>query len=185
MIQDTLSREESRMEKTVEALDKELAAIRTGHARVGLVEHVIVDYHGSPMPVNQLATIAAPEARLLTISPWDHNTLGMIEKAIQKSDLGLTPSNDGRMIRLAIPPLTADRRAELIKLVHRRVEEARVAVRNIRRDGVEALRKMVKDKEMSEDEERKGAEQLQKLTDRYVALVDQRGKEKEAELQEV
>jgi ribosome recycling factor len=185
MIDETLAREEDRMKKTVEALDRELAAIRTGHAHVGLVEHVTVDYHGTSLPVNQLATIAAPEARLLTIQPWDQSALGIIEKAIQKSDLGLTPSNDGHIIRLAIPQLTADRRKELIRLVHRRVEDARVAVRNIRRDGVESMRRLVKDKEVSEDEERRGVEQLQKLTDRYVAVVDQRGKEKEAELEEV
>ena len=185
MIEDTLAREEERMKKTVEALQRELAAIRTGHAHVGLVEHVTVDYHGTSMPVNQLATIAAPEARLLTIQPWDQSALGMIEKAIQKSDLGLTPSNDGHLIRLAIPQLTSERRAEMIKLVHRRVEDARVAVRNIRRDGVESLRKLVKDKDISEDQERKGVDQLQKLTDRYVAVVEQRGKEKEAELMEV
>jgi ribosome recycling factor len=185
MIEDTLAHEEDRMRKTVDNLQRELAAIRTGHAHVGLVEHVTVDYHGATLPVNQLATIAAPEARLLTIQPWDQTALGLIEKAIQKSDLGLTPSNDGHIIRLAIPQLTADRRKELTRLVHRRVEDSRVAVRNIRRDGIESLRRMVRDKEISEDEERKGADQLQKLTDRYVAQVDERGKEKEAELMEV
>ena len=185
MIEDTLAHEEGRMQKTVESLQRELAAVRTGHAHVGLVEHVTVDYHGATLPVNQMATVAAPEARLLTIQPWDQSALGLIERAIQKSDLGLTPSNDGHIIRLAIPQLTADRRKELVRLVHRRVEDARVAVRNIRRDGVETLRRLVKDKEVSEDAERKAIDQLQKLTDRYVAAVEQHGKEKEAELMEV
>jgi ribosome recycling factor len=185
MIQDVIKDAEDRMKKSVDALQRELTAIRTGHAHVGLVEHVIVDYHGTPMPVNQLATIAAPEARLLTIQPWDHNTLGMIEKAIQKSDLGLTPSNDGAVIRLPIPPLTEQRRKELIKVVHTRVEEGRVAVRNVRRDALEKVRRMVHDKEASEDDQHKAQDQLQKLTDKYVADIDQRGKGKEAELMEV
>ena len=185
MISDIISDCESRMKKTVETVDRELDAIRTGHAHVGLVDHVRVDYFGSQMPVNQLATVAAPEARLLTIQPWDRTALSAIEKALLKSDLGLTPSNDGLIIRLTIPPLTEDRRKDLIKVVHRRAEEGRVAVRNIRRDGVDELRRMVHDKEISEDDQRKAQEQLQKLTDRYVAQVDQKGKEKEAELMEV
>ncbi len=173
------------MKKAVEALQRELAAVRTGHAHVGLVDHVKVDYYGSQMPVNQLATVAAPEPRLLTIQPWDRGTLSAIEKALQKSDLGLMPSNDGQIIRLVIPPLTEDRRRDLIKLVHKRVEDGRVAIRNIRRDGIETLRRMVHDKEISEDDQHKATEQLQKLTDRYIAQVDQKGKEKEAELMEV
>jgi ribosome recycling factor len=185
MLQDVLNDAEDRMKKSVEALQRELAAIRTGHAHVGLVDHVRVDYYGTPTPLNQLATVAAPEPRLLTIQPWDRNALPAIEKAIQKSDLGLTPSNDGAIIRLAIPPLTEQRRKELIKLVHARVEEGRVAIRNIRRDDIEKLRRMTHDKEISEDDQKKGQEQLQKLTDKYIAEVDQRGKAKEAELMEV
>jgi len=185
MLQDVLHDAEDRMKKSVEALQRELAAIRTGHAHVGLVDHVRVDYYGTPTPLNQMATVAAPEPRLLTIQPWDRSALPAIEKAIQKSDLGLTPSNDGAIIRLAIPPLTEQRRKELIKLVHARVEEGRVAIRNIRRDDIEKLRRMTHDKEISEDDQKKGQEQLQKLTDKYIAEIDQRGKAKEAELMEV
>jgi ribosome recycling factor len=185
MIEDVISDGEDRMKKTLEAVQRELNAIRTGHAHVGLVDHVRVDYFGTLLPVNQMATVAAPEARLLTIQPWDRNALSAIEKALQKSDLGLTPSNDGQIIRLSIPPLTEQRRKDLIKVVHSRVEDGRVAVRNVRRDAIEHLRKLVHDKEISEDEQRKAQEQLQKLTDRYIATIDQRGKEKEAELTEV
>ncbi|HXH21999.1 MAG TPA: ribosome recycling factor [Dehalococcoidia bacterium] len=185
MIQDVIRDAEDRMKKSVEALQRELTAIRTGHAHVGLVDHIRVDYYGTQTPLNQMATVAAPEPRLLTIQPWDRSALSAIEKAIQKSDLGLTPSNDGVMIRLPIPPLTEQRRKELIKVVHARVEEGRVAVRNVRRDAVEKVRRMVHDKEASEDDQRKAQDQLQKLTDKYIAEIDQRGKAKEAELMEV
>ena len=185
MIDEILLDSEDRMKKTVEAVQRELAAIRTGHAHVGLVDHVRVDYFGSLLPVNQMATVAAPEARLLTIQPWDRTALSAIEKALQKSDLGLTPSNDGQIIRLVIPPLTEQRRKDLSKLVHSRIEDGRVAVRNVRRDGLEHLRRLVQNKEASEDEQHKAQDQLQKLTDRYVATIDQKGKDKEAELMEV
>src|SRR5438477_3628486 len=135
MVKDVLDHARERMGKAEEALKRELAAIRTGRASPALVDHVRVDYYGAPTPINQLATVAAPEARLLTIQPWDRKAIGAIEKAIQKSDLGLNPASDGALIRLAIPPLTEQRRKELTKLVQKRVEEARVAVRNIRRDG--------------------------------------------------
>src|SRR6185312_6777745 len=128
---------EDRMKKTVEAVDRELMGIRTGHAHTGLVDHVRVDYFGTMMPLNQLGTVAAPESRMLTIQPWDRNALSAIEKAIQKSDLGLTPSNDGALIRLIIPPLTEQRRADLIKVVHKRIEDGRVSVRNVRRDSLD------------------------------------------------
>jgi ribosome recycling factor len=185
MIQDVIRDAEDRMKKSVEALQRELTAIRTGHAHVGLVDHVRVEYYGTQTPLNQMATIAAPEPRLLTIQPWDRSALGAIEKAIQKSDLGLTPSNDGATIRLPIPPLTEQRRKELIKVVHTRVEEGRVAVRNVRRDALDKVKRMVHDKEASEDDQHKAQDQLQKLTDKYVADIDQRGKGKEAELMEV
>jgi ribosome recycling factor len=185
MIEDVLSDGEDRMKKTVEAVQRELAAIRTGHAHVGLVDHVRVEYFGSMMPVNQMATVAAPEPRLLTIQPWDRTALSAIEKALLKSDLGLTPSNDGAIIRLAIPPLTEQRRKDLIKVVHKRIEDGRVAVRNVRRDSIEQLRKLVHEKEISEDDQHKAQDQLQKLTDRYVTQIEERGKEKEAELMEV
>jgi ribosome recycling factor len=185
MIDDVLSDSEDRMKKTVEAVQRELAAVRTGHAHVGLVDHVRVEYYGSMMPVNQMATVAAPESRLLTIQPWDRGALSAIEKALMKSDLGLTPTSDGQIIRLAIPPLTEARRKDLIKVVRTRIEDGRVAVRNVRRDALEHLRKLEHDKEISEDDQRKAQEQLQKLTDRYIAQIDERGKEKEAELMEV
>jgi ribosome recycling factor len=185
MIDEILADSEDRMKKTVEAVQRELAAIRTGHAHVGLVDHVRVDYFGSLLPLNQMATVAAPESRLLTIQPWDRTALPAIEKALQKSDLGLTPSNDGQVIRLAIPPLTEQRRKDLIKVVHTRIEDGRIAVRNVRRDSLEHLRKLVASKEASEDDQHKAQDQLQKLTDRFIAVIDQKGKDKEAELMEV
>ena len=160
-------------------------AIRTGRARPSLVDHVKVDYYGSTLPLNQVATVAAPEARLLTIQPWDRQALSAIEKAIQKSDLGLTPSNDGHLIRLAIPPLTEERRRELARVVHKKVEEGRVAVRNVRRDSLEHLRRLQKDEHVSEDDERRAQDRLQKITDRFIGEVDRLGQEKEAELLEV
>jgi ribosome recycling factor len=185
MNEDELRDSEGRMKNAIDAVERELAAIRTGHAQVGLVDHVKVDYFGTSMPVNQLATVAAPEARLITIQPWDRNALSAIEKALLKSDLGLNPSNDGQTIRLAIPPLTEQRRKDMVKLVHTRAEDGRVAVRNVRRDGNDQIKRLVQGKEASEDEQRKAQDQLQKLTDRYVAMIDERGRNKETELSEV
>ena len=185
MIEDVLTDAEDRMKKAVEALRRELASIRTGRARPSLVDHVRVDYYGSTVPLNQLATVAAPEARLLTIQPWDRQALGAIEKAIQKSDLGLNPSNDGHIIRLVIPPLTEERRRELARVVHKKTEEGRVAVRNVRRDSLEHLRRLEKAEKVSEDEERRAQDRLQKLTDRLIGEVDRLGQEKEAEVLEV
>ena len=185
MIDDALADAENRMQKAVEALRRELASIRGGRALTSLVDHVKVEHYGSIMPLNQLATVSAPEARLLTIQPWDRQALAAIEKAIQKSDLGLNPSSDGHIIRLAIPPLTEDRRKDLVRVVHKKVEEGRVAVRNVRRDCLEELRRLERDEHVSEDDERRGQEKLQKLTDRHVADVDRLGQEKEAELLEV
>ena len=185
MIEDVLADSQDRMKKAVEALQRELASIRTGRARPSLVDHVKVDYYGSTLPLNQVATVAAPEARLLTIQPWDRQALSAIEKAIQKSDLGLTPSNDGHVIRLVIPPLTEERRRELARVVHKKVEEGRVAVRNVRRDSLEHLRRLQKDEHVSEDDERRAQDRLQKITDRFIGEVDRLGQEKEAELLEV
>ncbi len=185
MLKDVLPNARERMTKAVEALRKDLTAIRTGRASVGLVDHIRVDYHGSMLPINQLATVSVPEPRLLTIQPWDRGSLGMIEKAIQKSDLGITPANDGSMIRLALPQLNEQRRKELAKMVHKRVEEGRVAVRNIRRDLHDELRRLEKSHEASEDEVRRTNDQLQKLTDQFISEMDKAGKEKEAELMEV
>jgi ribosome recycling factor len=185
MVKDVLDRAKERMAKAEDALKRELASIRTGRASTGIIDHIRVDYYGAPTPINQLATIAAPEARLLTIQPWDRKALGAIEKAIQKSDLGLNPSNDGSIIRLLIPQLSEQRRRELTKLVQKRVEESRVEARNIRRDGQDELKKAEKAKEVSEDEHRRLADQLQKVTDQTVANLDRIGQQKEVELLEV
>jgi len=182
MIDDVFNESKDRMTKAVEALRRELATIRTGRAHPGLVEHLRVDYYGVPTPLNQLATISVPDPRLLTIQPWDRQAMGAIEKAILKSDLSLTPTNDGVIIRLSIPQLTEERRRELVKVVHKKVEEGRVEVRNIRRDGHEELRRLQREKLISEDDQYRGQEKLQKLTDEFVQQVDHVGEEKEAEL---
>ncbi len=185
IVKETLADGEERMAKAIEALRRELATIRTGRANPALVEHIRVDYYGAPTPLKQLASVTVPEARLLTIQPWDKTSLGAIEKAIQKSDLGLNPNNDGSIIRLVIPQLTEDRRKELVKVVHKKVEEGRVAIRNIRRDAHEMLRDFRKEKEISEDQEFNAQEDLQKITDRFIADADKIGQEKEQELLEV
>jgi len=185
MIDDTLRDAEHRMQSAVTSLDRDLDTVRTGRARPALVETLKVEYYGTPTPLNQMAAVNAPEPRLITIQPWDKTQLGTIEKAIQKSDLGLTPTNDGNIIRLVVPALTEDRRKELVKVVHKKVEDARVAVRNVRRDSLDQLRKMQHDKTISDDDERRAQERLQKLTDRYVAEVDKHGQTKEQELLEV
>ena len=185
MIGETLADAEDRMAKAVEALRRELATVRTGRANPALVDHLRVDYYGTPTPLKQLASVMVPEARLLTIQPWDKGSLTAIEKAIQKSDLGLNPTNDGSLIRLAIPPLTEERRRELVRMVHKKVEEGRVAIRNIRRDAHSMLRDLLHDKEISEDQEHNAQEELQKVTDRFIAEADRVGQEKEEELLEV
>jgi ribosome recycling factor len=182
MIDDVLADAKDRMGKAVEALRKELATIRTGRAHPGLMEHLRVDYYGAPTPLNQIATIGVPEPRLLTIQPWDRQSLGPIEKAIHKSDLGLNPINDGNIIRLVIPQLTEERRKELVKVVHKKVEEGRVAVRNVRRDCHDELRRLQKEKAVSEDSQFRAQEDLQKLTDEFIQEIERVGEEKEAEL---
>ena len=169
---------QDKMQKSIEVLKHELAAIRTGRASPAILDRVQVDYFGSPTPINALATVSAPEPRLLTIQPWDRQALGAIEKAIQKSDLGLNPTNDGTMIRLVIPPLNDERRRDLVRLVQRRLEDTRVAIRNCRRDAVDSLRKEEREKKVSEDEMKRGQERVQKLTDQFVAQVDEVGKNK-------
>lgn len=185
MIEDVLAEAQARMAKATEVLKRELASIRTGRANPSLLDQIRVEYYGVPTPVHQVASISAADARLLVIQPWDRQILSSIEKAILKSDLGLTPTNDGRVIRLPIPPLTEERRRVLIKVVHKRVEEGRVALRNVRRDALEKLRKLEKDKEITEDDLKQGVEQLQKLTDKFILDADTLGKDKEAELLEV
>ena len=185
MIDETLKDAEQRMGKAVDAMRRELSTVRTGRANPALVEHLRVDYYGTPTPLQQLATVTVPEASLLSIQPWDKGSLEAIEKAIQKSDLGLTPNNDGVIIRLVIPQLTEERRKELVRVVHKKVEDGHVAIRNVRRDGHEMLRDLQREKEISEDEESRGQEQLQKITDRFVHTADVVGNEKEQELLEV
>jgi len=185
MIDDWLNDAEQRMDKSIEALHKELAGIRTGRATHALVDRLQVDYYGAPTPLQSLANITAPEARLLVIQPYDRGAMGAIEKAIQKSELGLNPSNDGTLIRIPIPQLTEERRKEFVKLVKQRAEAARVAIRNIRRDEVEHVRKMEKDGEVGTDEIDRGLQQIQKVTDRFVAKVDEVAHKKEQEILEV
>jgi ribosome recycling factor len=184
MIDDTLLEAEERMDGAVSSLRADLLGIRTGRASPALVERVKVDAYDSVLPLNQMATIAAPEPRLLTIRPWDASTIGAIERAILKSELGLTPNNDGRLIRLAIPSLTDERRRDLAKIVGRRLEEARVSIRNVRRDGLKDLGDLEKDKKISEDEFFKAKEDLQTLTDDYIKKADNLGEQKQSEIME-
>ncbi len=176
---------ESRMSRAVEALERDLAAIRTGRAATALVERIPVEYYGTSTPLNQLASISVPEAHSIVIQPWDRSALGAIEKAIQKSDVGLMPNVDGTAVRLNIPPLTEERRRDLVKLVHRRMEEARVEIRNHRRDVAEEVKKSEKDGTVTSDESRRELDLLQKVTDRWTAEVDRVGKHKETEIMEV
>lgn len=185
MAKQVLANTKDKMEKAVAALSRELASVRAGRASANLLDKISMDYYGAPTPVNQLASISVPEARLLVIQPYDKTVLGDIEKAILKSDLGLTPSNDGSIIRLSIPALTEERRKELVKLVKKYAEEAKVAVRNIRRDGNDDLKKLEKNGDITEDELRSNTENVQKLTDDYIVKVDQVAKDKEKEIMEV
>lgn len=182
---EVLRNAEVRMAKAIELVKEDLAGIRTGRANPGLVSNVRVDYHGVPMPLNQIASISVPEARMLVIQPWEKDMLPSIEKAILKSDLGINPTNDGNVVRLAIPQLTEERRNEMVKMVRRRVEEGKVAVRNVRRDGVEKLRQLKDSKELSEDEQKRTMNRLQQITDNSTGEIDQIAKGKEAELMEI
>jgi len=185
MLKEAHNEAEERMKGALGALEEDLAGIRTGRASPALVEKLAVEYYGVPTPLIQLATISVPESRVLMIRPFDGTTLRNIERAIQASDLGLTPNNDGKVIRLNLPPLTEERRHDLVKVVHNRLEEARVAVRNVRRDGIKDLREFEHEKLISEDELEEGEENLQKLTDRYIELVNEVGVRKEKEIMEV
>ncbi len=183
-VNDVQAATDDRMKKSVDALRHDLGSIRTGRASPTVLDRVLVDYFGTPTPVQSLATIGVPEPRMITIQPWDKQNLAAIERAIQKSDIGMTPNSDGTMIRLMLPQLTDDRRKELVKMVQRRVEEGRVAIRNCRRDGLDLLRKEEKDKAISEDDLHHGQDVLQKLTDRFIAQVDEVGRDKEREILE-
>jgi ribosome recycling factor len=172
------------MQGAVESLTREFAGVRTGRATTALLEGIRVDYYNTPTPVNQVASVSVPDARTLLIQPWDQSVLPKIEKAIQKSDLGLTPANDGKIIRLSMPPLNEERRKQLAKAVGKLAEEARVAVRNIRREAKDKLRALAKDKKISEDDEKRSETELQKLTDRFVQRVDELLRKKEQEILE-
>jgi ribosome recycling factor len=185
MVDDLFGDAERRMQKSVEALKLDIASIRTGRASSALIERITVDYYGTPTPINQVASISIPEARLLVIQPWDRKMLIDIEKAIQKSDLGINPNNDGQVIRLAIPPLNEERRRDMVKTLHKKLDEHKVAIRNVRRDAQDKLRDREKKKEVSEDELKRSTERLQKLTDRYIDEMDKVGKTKELEILEV
>ena len=181
----TVNETKTKMEHIVEDARRKLASVRTGRASVNLLDNIVVDYYGTPTPLNQIAAINAPEAALLTIQPWDQTAITSIEKAIQQSDLGINPSNDGKIIRIPIPPLTEERRKQLAKVVGEMAEDHKTAVRNVRRDSNEKLKKMLKDKELSEDDEKNGLAEIQKLTDTYIAKIADLAKHKEAELMKI
>lgn len=175
----------TRMKKTIEDLSREIASIRTGRASLSILDSVRVDYYGTPSPLNQVANLSIPEPTLILIQPWDTSQIAGIEKAILSSDLGLNPSNDGKVIRLQIPALTEERRKDLVKHLHNIVEQHRVAARNVRRDANEVLKKLLKDKKISEDEQRRSQDETQKLTDEAIAELDKVGKAKEHEIMEI
>jgi ribosome recycling factor len=181
-IKDEIAQIRKRMEKAIDDIRKELASIRTGRASISILDNIQVDYYGVPTPINQVAQLGTPEPTLVTVQPYDVSLVGPIEKSIRASDLGLNPSNDGRLIRIPIPPLTEERRKQLAKHVHKVLEEHRTAVRNIRRDGNEHLKKMLKDKAISEDDEKNGLAEIQKLTDEFVHKLEEVAKKKEQEI---
>jgi ribosome recycling factor len=185
MIKDVMDDAEVRMGKAIDALRRDLATIRTGRASPSLVERLPVDYYGSSTPLNQLAGISVPEPRMLVIQPWDRGSMAAIEKAIRKSELGLNPTNDGQVVRIAIPPLTEERRKQLVKLVHGHVEEGKVALRNIRRDAMTHVKELLGEKLIGEDDERRAEHQVEELTRRYVSDAERVGKAKEQEVLEV
>lgn len=185
MIDDVNKDAEERMKKALDALRRDLLSIRTGRATPALIDRLPIEYYGTPTPLNQLATVSAPEARLLVVQPWDKGALAIIEKALQKSEMGFNPSNDGRLIRIPIPPLTEDRRREMVKMVKHKVEECRVSIRNIRRDALHDLKEMETEKMISEDEHKRGNEKIEDLVHKYVRQAEVIGEEKEVEVLEV
>lgn len=176
---------EDRMKKALDVLRKEYSSLRAGRATPALLDKISVDYYGTPTPVNQVANISVPEPRMIVIQPWEKTMLALIEKAILKSDLGLTPNSDGAVIRLSIPQLTQQRRTELVKVIHKKAEDDRVAIRNLRRDANESIKKLEKDKAISEDEAKKAQDDMQKLTDKYIKEIDHVMTTKEKEIMEV
>jgi ribosome recycling factor len=184
-IKDVENNVKARMEKAIGDLQHEMATIRTGRATLSLLDHIRVDYYGTPSPLNNVATLSIPEPSMITISPWDASQIGPIEKAIRVSDLGLNPANDGKMIRLPIPPLTEERRKEFVKRLHGVAEHHRVSVRNIRRDGNEGVKALLKDKKITEDEDKRAHDEIQKLTNAYMDKIDQAARTKEKEILEI
>ena len=182
---DVIKATKPRMESVIDDVRRKLATVRTGRAAVSLLDAVIVDYYGTPTPLNQMASVHAPEPQMLTVQPWDATQIGNVEKAIRTADLGLNPSNDGKLVRIPIPPLTEERRKQLAKQVHEIAEEHRTAIRNIRRDENDKLKKMLRDKTISEDNERDGLDEVQKLTDTYISKIDDLSKSKEQDLMSV
>ena len=182
---DVIKETKPRMESVIDDVRRKLATVRTGRAAVSLLDAVMVDYYGTPTPLNQMASVHAPEPQMLTVQPWDATQIGNVEKAIRTADLGLNPSNDGKLVRIPIPPLTEERRKQLAKQVHEIAEEHRTAIRNIRRDENDKLKKMLKDKAISEDNERDGLDEVQKLTDTYISKIDDLSKSKEQDLMSV
>lgn len=180
-----LSEVERKMARSIEALQRDLTSLRTGRATPSLIENVTVDYYGSPTPLKQLASISAPDARAIMVQPWDKQALREIERSLMRSELGFNPSNDGNIITVPIPPLNQERRQELVRLLKRKIEEGKVSVRNVRRDGLETLRKMERDKTISQDQNRRSQEQLQKTTDAHIKDIDQVSTAKEAEIMQV
>jgi len=185
MIEDTKKDAQLRMRKSIDALQQELSKVRTGRAHASLLDHVMMDYYGSQVPINRVANVVAEDSRTLTVTPWERNMVSVVEKAILNSDLGLNPSTAGQVIRVPLPPLTEERRRELVKVVRHEAENARVAVRNIRRDANNDLKELAKEKEISSDDERRAQEAVQKLTDKYVGEIDQVLARKEQELMEI
>ncbi|KGR92046.1 ribosome recycling factor [Ureibacillus massiliensis 4400831 = CIP 108448 = CCUG 49529] len=182
MTKQVLEQAKEKMNKSISAFTRELASIRAGRANASLLDRITVDYYGAPTPINQLAGVAVPEARLLVITPYDKSILGEIEKAIMKSDIGITPTNDGSVIRLTIPALTEERRKELVKVVKKEAEEAKVAIRNVRRDANDDLKKLEKNGEITEDDLRGYNDDIQKLTDQFITKIDEVAKDKEKEI---
>ena len=176
---------EDRMEKALAAQERDFSKLRTGRASTALVDGIKGDYYGTPTPISQMASVAVPDSRTVTIQPWDKGGISVIEKAILKSDLGLTPINDGKVIRIMIPPLTEERRKDLVKVARKYTEEAKVAVRNVRRDANDSVKKLEKDKTITEDEQKRATDDVQKLTDKFVAEVDKRCATKEKEIMEI
>ncbi len=185
MTHEALVEIEPKMQRAIEAMERDFAGIRTGRASTALVERIVVDYYGAQTPLNQLAGISTPDPHLIVIQPWDRSVLAAIEKAITRSDIGLVPNVDGTVVRLNVPPLTEERRREMVKQVHRRTEEGRVEVRNHRREAADVLKRALREGDLSEDEERRELESLQKLTDRHIEAIEARATRKEAEILEV